>query len=979
MTPLDELIVLIPSHGLEDFPTELAENDAASLLNSFAVAWHPALLAAARRLPRFQRADEPPAPAPNCVVFLPAPCEGSLPCGWADNMAAQGSTVVRGAFDRPTLIAAAIAAIDPRPAIDPDWVADFLALGFCHIQIEVLTRKMRHFGNVDTANLEREALAAAQAALAGDAETVRTRLRTCFEILREARERFYPVDCYLLDLCLLIPRLADRHLQTALAAGPPLSVLATAHDLAEIAETAPEAGALLKEAAARGVVDFVCGDWREQPLPLMPLNSIIWQLEHAQRLVAEAYGVRPVVWGRRRYGLFPQLPQLLRKAAFAGALHVVLDDGIYPDAEYTKLRWEGIDGTPLDALTRIPLAADAAVSFLRLPDRLAESMDNDHVAGIIFARWPEVNCPFFEDLHRIHRYAPVLGRFVTLTEFFTKTESPTRHSKNRPQEYLTPYLFQAVARQERDPISRYAGRFERRTTFDSAMFLSGVQQVLLGLSPQPVADLEEMIEGPSESASPEEIHAAVERLDNHLQRAAQQLAELMLRGAGERRGWMVFNPLGFRRRVAIPFAGEGLRPEPVGEQSWLQPGGERVSLTLDLPGAGFVWVPATDQAPAAAVAPEPSLAEPHVLRNEWFEVHINETTGGIARIKGPGRSPARLSQQLNYRFSRERTFSVGEADAAEQLSTHYAEMRRLSTEVTCAGPALGEVVTEGEIVDQTNGARLAGYRQTVRVWRGRPVVEIESELNIDRMPDGEPWHNFFASRFAWHDETASLTRASQMAASEAADERIESPHYVEIATADQRTTIVAPGLPFHRKTGPRMLDTLLVVAGETRRRFRFVIALDCDYPLQAALEATTPAIVIPTDRGPPPSGAAGWYFHLDAKNVQLLALLPVLPEPGEAIPTSDAVYPAGEAGLAAFSTPGSPGNPSGQPPSGCGVRLLETEGRPGRVKLRCFRQPIQARLRDFCGKTVAPVSIEGDAVVLNLSAFELAEVELWFG
>ena len=38
---------------------------------------------------------------------------------------------------------------------------------------------------------------------------------------------------------------------------------------------------------------------------------------------------------------------------------------------------------------------------------------------------------------------------------------------------------------------------------------------------------------------------------------------------------------------------------------------------------------------------------------------------------------------------------------------------------------------------------------------------------------------------------------------------------MEIASSDEeRTTILPLGLPFHRKTGPRMLDSLLVVEGE---------------------------------------------------------------------------------------------------------------------------------------------------------------------
>ena len=44
---------------------------------------------------------------------------------------------------------------------------------------------------------------------------------------------------------------------------------------------------------------------------------------------------------------------------------------------------------------------------------------------------------------------------------------------------------------------------------------------------------------------------------------------------------------------------------------------------------------------------------------------------------------------------------------------------------------------------------LAAFRQTVRVWRALPTIEIDVELTDVKLPDGDPWNNYFASRFAW--------------------------------------------------------------------------------------------------------------------------------------------------------------------------------------------------------------------------------------
>jgi hypothetical protein len=57
---------------------------------------------------------------------------------------------------------------------------------------------------------------------------------------------------------------------------------------------------------------------------------------------------------------------------------------------------------------------------------------------------------------------------------------------------------------------------------------------------------------------------------------------------------------------------------------------------------------------------------------------------------------------------------------------------------------------------------------------------------------------------------------------------------------------------------------------------------------------------------------------------------------------------------------------------------VETEGRPTRARLRCFRPPIRARQRNFLGKTIYELTIDGDSVLVDLTAHEIADIELRF-
>lgn len=950
----DDLLILISSHSLEDFPSDLGEPEASSLLNAFAATWHPHLLANAKLIPRWHRADNPPDELQKRLIVVPTHCEGWLPYDWSQRITDAGSVVIKGQSDRDPIITQALAPLGELSPVSADLVADFYALGLAHLFIELLTRKMRNYSSLDLEQLRRDAVTAAEAAVAGRNDDSRAHLKECFELLLEGRNRFYPVDCFLIDLCLVIPRLSGAELRSTLQIQQPLNLLISGRDVEEVAEKHPETISTLRSGIDDGRVAIVGGDLFEQPLSLMSVNSTIWQLLESQRITQEKTGQPARVWGRRRFGLFPQWPQILKKSGFTGALHVVLDDGFYPDHEYSKFRWQGVENSSIEALSRIPSAADAATSFLRFPTRMAESMDNDHTAAVIFARWPDVQTPFFDDFRRIANYAPVLGRFVTLSHFFEQTGAATTTGSYPSREYLTPFLFQAVAREEKNPISRIAELVSRRQRLDRALWLHRLQALLYArpLQTPALSDLEKTSETLPEDATPEAVSAQNTAIEALTQAGADGLARMIMSGGGDRNGYLLINTLSFSRTVAVDLDWHGPKPIPSGDQVRVQWSERHAQLIATLPGSGFLWIAAEETNPT-----EPgkvSLAEANLLRNDFFEVHISEETGGISKIKGHGRSPNRLSQQLNFRFSRERTFTVGTGDQAEQIRSHYAQMKLRNTEVTANGPALGEIVSVGEILDQEKGDRLAEYRQTVRVWRGRPVVELIIDLTIDRMPDAEPWHNYFTSRFAWHDETAALSYSAQSGVQGCADERIESPYFVEIATPEARTTIVSHGLAFHRKTGPRMLDSILVVPGESQRRFRFLIAVDQNYPMQVALDALTPPVVVSTRTGPPKSSSTGWFFQLDPPNVQLLGIFP--PTPAE---------PSGEDG----PTPSQ---------RRCIVRLLETEGRPARVRLRSLWNPREARQVDLEGRTLAPMRIDGDSSFIDLTSYEIADIELSF-
>ena len=984
--PPTDVVILIPSHSLEDFPTELGEEEAASLLNAFAVSWHPRLLATTGVIPNWQRADEPTDPTPGQLFLVPTASTDWLGHDWASRAREAGCAVITDISDRDEMVAAVLAVLDDEATesdptspltLDPELVADFFALGSCYLQMELLTRHMHHFGNLDEVFLQREVVMAAESVVADDAETARTHLKTCFESLHEARERFYPVDCYLIDLCLVVPEVADEHFRKLLVGESPVNLMLRVADAETIVEDQPELAGLIREAWERETIDVVGGDYEEIPVPLVPIDSLLWDLQRGRSTLKRLFGREPTTWARRRFGLAPLLPQLLSRSGYHSALHFLLDDGLYPDSEQSKLRWEGCDGTVVDAMSRIPLAAEAATSFLRFPMRMAESMEEDQAAALMLARWPEIESPWFMDLVRMHAYAPCLGRFVTLDDYFQNTDTPGRISSYNSSEYLAPFLTQSVAGRDPDPVNRYLEHFARRGQFDAAAWCGSLAQLLTGqaLDTTRQRDLEALVENAGCEGRPEDREQADQAITAFADEAANALAAVVV-GESDHdgtAGLLIINTLSFSRTVAVPIDDDRSIPPGTPGLRGVQDTSRGRRAIVDLPAAGYCWLPTTGERFESSDM-EVALAEDLLLRNEFFEIHVNPDTGGIERIKGYGRQPNLVSQQIAFRFPRERTVSSDGDDPSPDTTTWYSEMVAHRVELLTSGPHIGEIRSHGELIDPQNKQRIAGFRQTVRTLRYRPDVEIDIELDIDQMPEGDPWSNYLAMRFAYGDATAAITRSQLGTAQPAGNDRFESPYYVEIANESNRVTLSAAGMPFYRKTGDRMIDAILVPEGEQRRKFSMTISVDQAYPMQAALDQLVPPLVHERTSAPPPTGTQGWFFHLDSRNVQLTRILELVDQPNW---SNDS-----ESATEEFDDEPDIGNQHDQsilPDSfGFAVRLQETEGRHRSTTLRCWRTPSMARQRDFEGRTLAELPIEGDGVRVDLTAHEIADIELRF-
>ena len=141
------------------------------------------------------------------------------------------------------------------------------------------------------------------------------------------------------------------------------------------------------------------------------------------------------------------------------------------------------------------------------------------------------------------------------------------------------------------------------------------------------------------------------------------------------------------------------------------------------------WVPRAGN--AAPQKPRIKLAEGLTVRNEFIECDVDVNTGGIRSFRDARTRATRFGQQL--------VFNPGSKMVARDIA------------ITNNGGALGEITSTGDLIDERDEI-LATYKQRVRAWLGRPVLEMRIELDVKHQPTGYPWHSYYGARFGWRDD-----------------------------------------------------------------------------------------------------------------------------------------------------------------------------------------------------------------------------------
>jgi len=944
-----QLTLLSPYRYPGQSSLTLGNEDMAAWLNAHTALWHPALLWNALGPPRCDSQYEHEQPKPGHIYALPESPPLYLPEDWNERVRAVGSISFRAATDRAVTLENARAALATAGenvlgwqagfSLHADQIAPFYGLGLGHLLVGTLAEAMEHENLLDSAGFwedVRQALASLGAGEPGASAPVANApgsdgaLERAAQKLLSAREVLYPVTVHWLDMNVLDEKGLDQPWPLSLAMGMPLNVVASSSLLEKLAHDHPAKLEVLRANMQDEKAEVCGGCYLEREDPLLPLESQLWNLRTGLDVARSLLPTEIRVFARKRFGFHAQLPLLLSSNGLSRALFICFDEtsGL-PQYTGCVVAWQSPDGKQVDAFVRAPHSSDNVATFFNLGHYWFKTIREDHAATIALNHAGQPAAPWYRDLLELARLAPVLGTWTTFSRYFNEVAANEHPPSLSADEFHADFLTERVGEHLAHPVSAFANHLRQRRRVDACWTFTALYRALGGMTgpmeiEKDIALLEETLE--------RKLGEAIPDLETIEKKAAQVLADrLQTRAASNQPGTMLLNPCAFTRRLAIELEGPA-RPLPIGGPvKACQLDGYLLRTVVEVPALGFAWIPKEGPPGTQLMAARMRLGDGanRMIRNEFFEVEIDPLSGGLKSIRDHKTRVNRLGQKL--------LFNPGSRMVAKDIK------------VTSSGPALGEIVSRGELLGDQNQV-LATFQQRVRAWLGRPLVEMRIELHPAQGSAGYPWHAYFGCRFAWRDERALLMRGSGGTSYLTTHTRPQTPDFLELRQGGMATLILPGGLPFHQRQEGRMLDIILQPEGEQATVFDIGIALDRDMPMQTALGLTSPIAVVPTAKGPPHVGSSGWLFHLDAPNLLLTRLMPGPMEHGSAAPSQDAVT----------------------------ARLFECAGHSGHAELRCVRDPKRAVLLDARGQFVLAASPIGDAVPLEVSPNDLVHVQVEF-
>jgi len=316
----------------------------------------------------------------------------------------------------------------------------------------------------------------------------------------------------------------------------------------------------------------------------------------------------------------------------------------------------------------------------------------------------------------------------------------------------------------------------------------------------------------------------------------------------------------------------------------------------------------------------------YILENRYFSAKFDAASGMMRSIFTNRSRYNQLSRQIAFR--KNQTYSVQVADEVV-LTKATTEIGQLKI--------TGRLVFPDDTISASSSA--ARFTETITIRRQSRVLEFDLTLEPLLEFDDDRWNSYIALRYAWNDETFEMRGNLNDGMHVLSDRKhLHSPKVIDLRHEEGSLTFLTEGLPFHRRSGDRQLDTLLIVKGEEQRQFHLGVGVNVKHPALLSYDFSLgqEGFLFPAQHRP--KNPSAWLFQIESSNVVALHWEPVL-EAEQLV--------------------------------GYMVYLQETEGRRAHFALRSFIPPKQAAAMNFQGKELKPLKVDADAVLMDMHGYEL--------
>ncbi|MBT4158953.1 MAG: hypothetical protein HOD99_08940, partial [Planctomycetaceae bacterium] len=427
-----KITVFLPCHSLEDLSDWLENDDASAILNAWTIAWHPYVLCESDGTPSWASVDLPWTDEEEVIGIVP---EGLLerftagaspPFGTHQNFLHQD--------DSETFLPDLLALFRNENSTSPQanarqetlstwqlaFVDDFRSLGLTVLLFERLASRMRSDTLLEQTGFPEAVVAAAKAWREDQSAVAKEKLAEAFQCLESARDHFYPVECWCLDLVLFSGN-TTATLEQELQSPVPFTLLADTETMNSFQGMSGNISNAIRSRVADGSMSLVGSVPSKFPFSLLSPEQIERDVAAGKAVCESASGVIPKIFGCYAGPRASVMLPILKRLGYQGVLWSSFDGFPMRSAGASRFQWEDESRDRIEAFEPKVVDARSSAAVLSLSSILSDAMDHEHIVLTMFCHHAGTASPWFTLLRRAATWTNVFGRFCTAESLLSET------------------------------------------------------------------------------------------------------------------------------------------------------------------------------------------------------------------------------------------------------------------------------------------------------------------------------------------------------------------------------------------------------------------------------------------------------------------------------------------------------------------------------------------------------------------------------